>query len=197
MINKKGQEVNQKISTCLSSKKGQEVKSKENKRFSYCPFNKKGQEEMIGFGLIVVLVTVIIVILIAIIMYKSDKSSSVNSYEVESFVSALLTYTTDCSESYQEHLSVQRVIARCVDKKVCDNGKNSCDLLKEVLAKAIEDSWNTNQRPVKGYVFNIMSDKENPITIQSADNLTGDSRTAVQDLTVSGKDITITLDIYG
>lgn len=181
----------------MTNKNGQEVKNEVNPFISSCRLNRRGQEEMVGFGLIVILVTVIIVILIAIMMYKSDKSSSVESYEVESFMSSLLTYTTDCSESYQEHLSVQRVISRCMDKKVCDNGENSCDLLKEVLSKAIEASWNTNQRPVKGYVFSIMLEKENPIMIQSGENLTGNSRTAIQDLTVSGKEITVSLEIYG
>jgi hypothetical protein len=176
------------------NKKGQEEKTKASS-FILSYLNRKGQEEMIGFSLIVVLVSVIILIFLAIILYDSDDTSSIQSYQVESFVSAVLTYTTDCSESYQDHLPVQKVITSCLEKKKCDNGLYACDVLKEILNKTVRESWSTNNRPVNGFKFSVLSDSE-PIIVQEG-NLTGNSRTAIRELILSNKEINVSLEIYG
>ncbi len=196
LFSKKGQEEKSKLSSPFSYypfKKGQE----ENQKISTCLFSKKGQEEMVGFALIVIIVSVVILIFIAIMMYSKNSSSSVKSYELESFISSLLTYTTNCSELSQEYLNVQKLISRCTENGNCDSGENSCELLKKVLEGTIDESWNTEQKQIKGYVFRVLSDSNSNITIKSGENLTGNSRTAVQNLIISTKNISVILDIYG
>ncbi len=53
--------------------------------------NNKAQEEMVGFALIVVLVSVILVILLAVVMYSSKDKVELNSYEVTSFIASLIS----------------------------------------------------------------------------------------------------------
>ena len=115
---------------------------------------KKAQSEMVGFALIVIIIAVIIIIFLAIQMNKT-KDDSQNSYELESFVFSSLEYTTNCS-SRQEYLPLRRVIYKCIDKEICENGVDPCSEMNKTLENLLNSSWKiTNNSIVRGYQFNI------------------------------------------
>ena len=115
---------------------------------------KKAQSEMVGFALIVIIIAVIIIIFLAIQMNKT-KDDSQNSYELEGFVFSSLEYTTNCS-SRMEYLPLRRVIYRCIDNQICENGVEPCLEMNKTWENLLSSSWKvTNNSSIKGYQFNI------------------------------------------
>jgi hypothetical protein len=96
----------------------------------------KSQHEMMGFVLIVLLVSVIGVVML-MFMVKPDKPKS--SLEYSNLLSAMMYYTTDCTISFNpQYRELQDLIKDCHDNpyKVCNDineleGKNVCDAMEE------------------------------------------------------------------
>ncbi|MFH1801294.1 MAG: hypothetical protein ABH804_00455 [archaeon] len=139
---------------------------------------KKAQEEIIGFVLIIILVSVILLIFL-LFSLKTSQKEPVESYEVENFLQAMLQYTTEC-ESYTGFFSVQNLIVKCYEDYICLNGKNACDALETTLSEMIEESWKVGEdRTAKGYMMNITAENKQIISLKNG-NVTGNSRGAVQ-----------------
>ncbi len=132
---------------------------------------KKAQEEMVGFVLIVVLVTVIFLILLGLFLRKNSQDISMESSEVSMFLDSMVEFTTNCSlNSGFSYENVGDLAAECDRNSLCSNGKNACDVLNEVTTELIESSWNFGaESPTKGYVFSIKFENQNslPISINS------------------------------
>ena len=156
----------------IKNKCGQDKKSK---IFSL-PF-KKGQEEMVGFALIIIIVAVIILIFISLTLTK-PKAEEIESYEVESFIQALLQYTTDCEYNY-EYLSVEKLISRCKTSNKCLDERDTCSVLNEIIDNILNQAWKIENRPPEGYNFTIMSGEDAIISL-SKGNQTGNYKGAVQ-----------------
>jgi hypothetical protein len=116
---------------------------------------KKGQEEMVGFGLILIIVAVVFIVFISIYIKKPTERST--DAEVSSFVQATLQYTTQCQEENMENLSIQKLIGKCQDKNPCFyHNLDSCLLLNNTIKDIVKESWNVKSgSAVKGYFFNI------------------------------------------
>ena len=148
--------------------------------------NKKAQSEMVGFALIVIIVAVLILVFLAIAMNKT-KNEDTQSYEVESFISSSLEYTTNCTER-SEFLPLRKVIFRCVDKQICQNGVDPCLEMNETWENLINNSWIASpEAPTKGYQFNITVEGK-PFYEFHNGNKTIASKAAVQNFD-SGVDI--------
>lgn len=117
--------------------------------------NKSGQEEMVGFAIIIVLISVI---LLAFLGFSLSHSSSekLPSYEVEGFLYSSLQYTTSCEDNFG-YLSIQELIFECYNGDICLNGENSCKILNDSLKGMLEKSWPIyyNDSFYKGYELNI------------------------------------------
>lgn len=156
--------------------------------------NKKGQEEIVGFVVIVVIVSVIILILLSFILTNSE-GSAVESYEVESFIQSMLQYTTSC-ENQLEFLSFQKLIAYCENEGICLNGENSCEILNSTTKEIIETGWNVNeQSAIKGYEFKISTEEKELFLLQEG-NKTTSYKGSFQDFARSGEEYGISLTIY-
>ena len=156
--------------------------------------NKFGQEEIIGFVVIVVIVSVIMLILLSFILTNSD-DVAVESYEVESFIQSVMQYTTDC-ENQLEFLSYQKLIAYCENEGICLNGINSCEILNSTTEEIIETGWNINeQSAIKGYEFKIATEEKELFLLEKG-NKTTSYKGSFQDFARSGKEYTISLTIY-
>ena len=156
--------------------------------------DKKGQEEIVGFVVIIVIVGVIILILLGFLLNSPDESA-VESYEVESFIDSMLQYTTNC-ESQLEYLSVQKLIAYCENEGICLDGEDSCDILNSTIKEIIENGWDVNeQSAVKAYEFNIFNE-ENQIFLVEKGNKTSSYKGSYQDFVRSGKEYKVSLTIY-
>lgn len=156
--------------------------------------NRKAQEEMVGFIIIVVLVSVILLVVLGF-MLKSSSTETVKDYEVESFIGAMLQYTSSC-EADLEFLSVQDLIVECNSGSSCLDGENSCDVLNSTLKSLIKSGWNVNnQSAVKGYSFEVAAG-DMGIFLLEAGNKTNDYKGSYQDFPKRSTNYIVSLDVY-
>jgi len=59
--------------------------------------NRKGQEEIVGFALIIIIVAVILLVFLAFSLNKPEKEDLEN-YVVKGFLDATLAYTSECRD---------------------------------------------------------------------------------------------------
>lgn len=118
--------------------------------------DRRGQEEITGFVLVVVLVAVILVVFLGITL-RGDKSNSQESLDVSQFLDAMMEYTTSCALQYEPAYSeLDELFRECYsnpDKK-CTSGNGVCDEARNVTSEILDASWPTGKdRPIKGLVF--------------------------------------------
>ncbi|MFH1608229.1 MAG: hypothetical protein ABIA78_03780 [archaeon] len=143
--------------------------------------NKLGQEEMIGFALIVIIIAVVLLIFISFSITDSDEDA-VESYEVDSFIQAFLQYTTNCVEEYEpNYVSVQKLITNCERDEICLDRRNSCDVLSETLKEIVDESWNVKKgSDIIGYELKIVSENKELLLLKGG-NETNSYRGSMQD----------------
>lgn len=109
--------------------------------------NKKAQQELVGFVLIVVIVTIIGIVFLALTLAKKQES---NSIEVSNLLQATMYYTTECSSDYGPR-QVEDLIREVNKnpKKLCVNRKKgSPDITyEEALEKALQKAMDESLRP--------------------------------------------------
>lgn len=131
--------------------------------------HKRAQEEIVGFSMIIVLVSVILLILLSISL-KSGSESTVESYQASSFLQSLIQETSDCrSMDNLKYYSIKELISKCHfgslngGEENCFDGKDACDVLLENIETTSNKSWNPGigeDFPVKGYLLNITAENE-------------------------------------
>ena len=142
---------------------------------------RKGQEEMIGFALIIILVSVILLVFLAFSLNK-PKTEATESYEVSSFLQSTLQYTTTCQESsgVEGFYTIQNLVFGCDLKERCSDEKDTCKALNETLIDILKESWPTGEdRPNKGYELTINTGEESILDIQEG-NLTNNCKGSSQ-----------------
>lgn len=157
--------------------------------------NKHGQEEMVGFALIIIIVAVILLVFIGFSLRSSTKDT-VESYEVQSFIQSFLQYTTDCRDRTNDLLTVRELILECNDQEKCSNGEDTCVILNSVIGGITNESWKVGEdRPIKGYELNISSQEKSILTISDGVQ-TENSKGAPQNFVKSGEKIFIYFKAY-
>ena len=123
------------------------------------PFSKKkGQEEMVGFALIMIIVMVIILIFLGFSLSK-PQVSNVESYEIDSFVQVFLQYHTECEDNL-EHLTIQKLISRCkTGGNNCQDGRTMCNALESEDRMALAESWKVVDRPEAGFPLILLNEE--------------------------------------
>lgn len=118
--------------------------------------NKKGQEEITGFVLIVVLVAIVLVVFLGIAL-RSNKTTTLESRDIDQFLESAMQYTTECALNYEtDYVKMSGLIRECYDnpEKDCQSGKKACDVLNETIGGMLRASWPTGKdRPLKGLIF--------------------------------------------
>ncbi len=156
---------------------------------------KRGQEEMVGFALIIIIVAVILLVFIGFSL-REPTSDTVESYKVESFIQSFLQYTTDCRDRTNDALTIRELILECNDLEECSDERDTCEVLNSDLSGIINESWKVGEDwPVKGYALNISSQDKNILTISQGDHLTGNSKGASQDFVQGGEKIFILFEV--
>lgn len=116
--------------------------------------SKKAQEEIVGFAMIVIIVSIII--LFFLVFSLSDKNQ-VESYEAKSFLQSMLQHTSSCQLG-SKWLDVQDLIVACNNEAVCENEEEACVVLNETVKNLVEESWNIGPDfPAKGYKIEAFS----------------------------------------
>lgn len=161
--------------------------------------NKRGQEEMVGFALIIIIVSVVILFLLAFSLKSKDKEN-VESYELSSFLQSTLQYTTSCQVN-GKNLSVQNLIFECADGASCDGfegtlGESSCDRLNSDLSGILNGSWPAGpENPVKGYNFTISANEVELVSLAKG-NVTSNYKGTVQSLARGSDSLRIMFKTY-
>jgi len=146
---------------------------------------KKGQSEIAGFAIILVIVAVIMLIFLSFSLNKSNEEFT-QSYEVDGFIQASLEYTTVCAQNYEpNYLSIRKVLVKCVENDPCYSeagiGPNPCKILNETLTDLVKSSWNVGEDwPTKGYVLNITNKGEELFSLEEG-NITKNSKGSSQE----------------
>lgn len=159
--------------------------------------NKSGQEEMVGFGLILILVAVIFIVFIASYIRKSTAISE--DYEANSFVQAVLQYTTTCEEENLNNLSVQKLIFKCQEKEACYyRNMDPCKVLNDTIKGAARESWNIGpKKPNKGYSLIINLSETQQLLNITEGVVTNNYRTGLQDFgDPHGEYVIILMNVY-
>jgi len=151
---------------------------------------KQGQEEMVGFALIIIIVSIIILVFIGLTLTR-PQAEEVESYEVQSFLQALLQHTTDCEDNL-EHLSVQKLIFRCKSGGRCLDERDVCEVLNNTLKEKIEDFWRIGEG---GYELIITSGQDIMLKI-SGGNITSNYKGAVQPFSRGGETMEVSFKAY-
>jgi hypothetical protein len=161
---------------------------------------KKGQEEMVGFVLIMVVVAVIFLIFLGIFVRKGVNDERTESSEVSQFLDAALEYTSSCSLNGYSFLSLSRLMFKCGEGKICISGEDTCDMLKRDIEDLVESSWNFgSDSPEKNYslkVHAVSSAGHQQDLVVLGTDCSGAKRGADVPLDASaGMDITVTLEL--
>ncbi len=135
----------------------------------------KAQEEMLGFGLIILIVAIIILVFIVLTLKKSP-INEIESYKIESFIQSSLKHTTRYQDNFG-YLSLRELILNCYNSKNCYG-------LNQTLSEIMEKSWIIEDDLVKGYELGITSDK-GVLMLLKKGNLTKNYKGALQDLGVN------------
>lgn len=103
---------------------------------------KKNQQETVGFVIIILLVLIVGVIFLGIWL-RASKSGGVftESAELSNFISASLSYTTECyKDSESDRKSVGDLIGYCDSKQEisCPNGVSVCDYLNNTYTEMLK-----------------------------------------------------------
>ena len=115
--------------------------------------HKKAQEEIVGFVLIILIVSVILLVFLGIFLRKD--TSKTGNPEVSQFLEAISGTTTECSlNGGYSFVKYSELVAGCKEGKICSSG-GACDVLKNVTKNLIESSWSFSAAngPRTGYKF--------------------------------------------
>ena len=158
--------------------------------------NKRAQEEIVGFAIILIIVAIILLVFISATVKNKDRE--LESYEVSGFVQAFLQYTTEC-QSTREDLNVMGVIKSCSRKIDCLNGEYSCEVLENTLRDILEESWQVGEEyPQKGYKLEIIEEgNEEPlveINEGDFDENENNYRSSIQD--IPSTDVKLYMTVY-
>jgi len=136
--------------------------------------NRKGQEEMVGFALIIIIVAVILLVFLNFYLKQPSEENLVESYEVESFIQSVLQYTV---EYESEYLSLRKLI------KKCNNYDEGCEVLKNELENIMQESWTVEGGGiVKGYKLEIVKEDKEILNIKNGDETVNYKSPEDQDL---------------
>jgi hypothetical protein len=143
----------------------------------------KAQEEMVGFAVIIVIVAVVMLIFLWFYL-RTDTETAVKSYEIESFLQAMLHYTIDYNS---QKIAIIDLI------KECNSYEEGCDKLNKELKEIIEESWNTEKdSKIRGYELDIYEQDKQILLIQKG-NKTNDYSGSSQPIT---GEVIISLKVY-
>lgn len=140
----------------------------------------RGQEEMVGFGLIIIIVAIILVIFLGFTLNKPPKES-LTSGEVENFLNAVLSYTTECRDERNiEFLSIRKLIIECSNGLSCYDKQDSCEMLKNDLKEITEKSWDMTR--YKGYEMKVITQNKTLIPATISGNTSGNDKGYIEEI---------------
>jgi hypothetical protein len=115
-------------------------------------WNKKAQEEMVGFVMVMVVVAVIFLVFLGIFFRQGTPEKTTHSPEIVQFLDSIGEITSSCTTNQGYfYKNFNELIIICSEGLLCE-GIDACVILERDLTNIIESSWNFNPEGVeKGY----------------------------------------------
>ncbi len=115
--------------------------------------NTRGQEEIVGFVAVVVLIAVVALVFLAFSLRSPiEKRESVT---IAQFLESAQEYTTECALRFvPDYARLEELFGACREGKTCVNGEDTCDVLNQTVKALVEAGLRPGaDRPLKGYEF--------------------------------------------
>ncbi len=144
---------------------------------------KKGQEELVGFVMIVIIVAVVLLVLLSIGLRRSAPEP-VDSVELNHFLQSSMVVTSDCSLlSAIDRAQMSELLRACVDGRTCFDGTSTCEAVLEGFSELLDAGWQVGpDRPYTAYTFESSyfpsggGAPEQLVMLTAGDNCTGSTR---------------------
>ena len=131
--------------------------------------NKKAQEEIVGFAIIIILVAVVFVAILGFSL-SNKKQNKAESYEIKNFLEASMEYTVSCTSDSEP---LRKLVFLCKKQSFCINGISSCEMLNQTLQGIIDSSWNVDENSsIRAYRLAIRALDSEPFLSLSKGNET-------------------------
>ena len=160
-------------------------------------FKHRGQQEMVGFILIVVLVMIGLMVFLIISLRTSPDTA--DSLEVENMLSAIMGHTTECAIPAEPYYKTfEDLFKSCYDNDDCAGTIGpACEYLNETLGEILEDLMATEAK-VSAYQMDVSiadeAGQEGFIRIFEGDCV-GEVLGAQRKISVGAEDLVIQLKI--
>lgn len=118
--------------------------------------NRRGQEEMVGFVLIIVIIAIAILVFLGISVRQGSVQDTKDSVDVYQFLESSMEYTSDCAIGFvPDYASIGELFRECRSGNNCLEGGTACGVLQESLEDILARSWNVGEdNPIKSYELN-------------------------------------------
>lgn len=118
--------------------------------------SNRGQEEMVGFALIVVIFAVIFIVILGVLIRTPATPEITGSRDLHYFVESMLYTTSSCSlTSAPDYASVAELAVACAANphQTCDVSEQKvCLALNQTVREILDRSWYANpEHPATGY----------------------------------------------
>ena len=114
---------------------------------------RKGQEEIVGFVAIVVLVAVIGLVLLGLALRQKPSESS--STEVYQLLESMMEVTSDCSLDFNGNARVRDLFEPCSKNNVCNDGQDTCMVLNESIESSLRNAFYKGNQTNLRYMFEV------------------------------------------
>ncbi len=116
---------------------------------------RRGQEEIVGFGALLIVLAVVGVILLGIYIRQPVPTQGVLP-EAGSFLDALPQVTSTCAFEGTRFITIHELIVQCVTQpgKSCANGQSICTALNSTLGPLIRTAFPVGSS-IQGYRFTL------------------------------------------
>ncbi len=132
--------------------------------------SKRSQNEILGFGVIIVIVFVIGLVFLSLSIERGDVVKK-TSIEISDFLQSSMHYTSNCTIDYiPNYKNIQDLIKSCYRNQKCLNDKMACEVLEETYSMIVEHSFQVSDvAENKAYKLNIYytNRKETEVSLTS------------------------------
>jgi len=157
--------------------------------------NKKGQEEIVGFVLIVLLVSVIAVVFLAINVRKP--SEKLPSAEIESFLQSSMKYSSECLVTAERRYTFKDLIVSCAESnEKCLDGKSACESMNYTANKLLSEGLRVcADCPNTAYRFKVYGESNRTLLSLKEGNCTGTITTALLSLHTYSERVRVEVEV--
>lgn len=150
----------------------------------------RGQQEIVGFVLIVVLV--VIGLMVFLIISLRDTPENTSSLEVKNILNVIMKHTTECAIVYEPNYDdFEDLFKSCYQEKQCSNlGLSACDYLNDSLRLVLRDLMD-GEAMVGAYELDFFTKDGDGLLRISDGNCTGGVNAAQRNIVSSSDSLII------